>query len=54
MLYVFISFLIADMLCWFIYYHERNKLYKVLGLILAALTLMSLAACIVLAVLANG
>ena len=54
MLYVFISFLIADMLCWFIYYHERNKLYKVLGLILAVLTLMSLAACIVLAVLANG
>ena len=54
MLYVFISFLIADLLCWFIYYHERKKVYRVLGLILAVLALLSLSACIVLAVLAKG
>ena len=54
MLYVFISFLIANLLCWFIYYHERNKVYRVLGLILAVLTLLSLAACIVMLALAKG
>ncbi len=51
MIFVFISFLLADGLCWFIYSSEKKKVYLVIGIVLAVCALASLIACIRLALL---